>query len=44
MLFRFKERLGVLSKELRSCAKRPGEALLKSAKIFVETVEKHAEG
>lgn len=43
VLERFKERLRVLSGELVSCSKRPGEALLKSARIFVETVERHVE-
>ena len=44
IISRFKERLEVLSAELKSCAKRPGEALLKAVKIFIDTVERHVEG
>ncbi len=44
VLARFKERLEVLSRELRSCAKRPGEALLKAVKIFIEAVRRHVDG
>ena len=44
VLSRFRERLEVLSGELSSCAKRPGEALLKATKIFIETVQRHIEG
>ena len=44
VLARFKERIGTLSKELASCAKRPGEALLKAAKIFLDSVERHVQG
>ena len=44
VLARFKERVTVLSGELKACAKRPGEALVKASKIFVETVQRHVEG
>lgn len=44
VIVRFKERLTVLSSELKVCAKRPGEALLKTATIFVEAVRRHVEG
>ena len=44
VLTRFKDRLSVLSKELKACSKRPGEALVKASSIFVETIQKHVEG
>ncbi len=44
VLDRFRDRLKNLSAELKSCSKRPGESLVKAARIFVEAVQRHVEG
>ena len=44
LLARFKNRLTVLSGELKACSKRPGEALVKAARIFVDAIQRHVEG
>ena len=44
LLARFKDRLTTLSAELQSVAKRPGDALVKSSRLFVEMVQRHVEG
>ena len=44
MLRRLNDRLVVLSRDLKECSKRPGEALIKAARTFVEAVQRHVEG